>query len=282
MRNAFFEQLYLQELVDLAKQTVKRREENLRLVNLRFQAGRENKGAYLKSHAALTEALANQDQAERNLAIARQQLAILIGEKSPGRIIVKGTFDINALQETPDFEALAIAMPSYKEALAQAKSARLGIDIAHAEAYPSIDLTSGVMRNADTWPPDQNTYSVGVSLTLPIYSGGSQVADVRSAVADSTRAGAQVESTRRKLVMDIARAYGDLKESVQRMKVQEENAQAAKVRAQIAQNQYDLGLISFQDWDMIENEKISSENLVLSAREQMALSNATWEKNTRQ
>ena len=280
LRTVFFNQLYLQDLVALMQKTVSRRQENLRLVELRFQAGRENKGAFLKSHAVLGEASANLRKAQRDLLATQRQLALLIGERSAETLKVKGSFESpsSASEADPDFPAVAETTPGYQQAVAQAKAARIAIDVARAATYPSIDATGGVTRSGASWPPDNDQFSIGLTLSLPLYTGGSQSANIRTAVAESSRSDATLESTRRKIVVELVSAHTDLKNAADRLKVQGELADADAVQAQIAQSQYDLGLISFQDWDAIENTTIAAENGMLSARQQVSLAQAAWDR----
>ena len=60
-------------------ETIRRREENLRLVQLRFQGGRENKGSLLLSQAALAQARFDNLQARNAKRLAQAQLARVLG-----------------------------------------------------------------------------------------------------------------------------------------------------------------------------------------------------------
>ena len=278
LQTVFYTQLYLQDLVTLLQKTVYRRGENLRLVDLRFQAGRENKGAYLKSRAALAAVSADLHKAKRDLLTEQRNLAMLIGETKPEILTVKGSFDVQSSEVEPDFTALAEATPSYQQALLQAKSSRLGIEVARAAFYPSIDASGGVTRTGNVWPPDTDQYNITLTLSMPLYTGGSHNANLGMALADSAHSEAQLESARRQIFMDLIHAYTGLKDAAENLKVQSELSEADAVQAQIAQSQYDLGLITFQDWDIIENDTIAAEKELLSAREQVALAQAGWIK----
>ena len=54
--------------------------------------------------------------------------------------------------------------------------------------------------------------------------------------------------------------------------------QAEGVRAEIGRSQYASGMLSFEDWDRIENDLISSEKSDLGGRRDAVVAEANWEK----
>ena len=80
LRKAFSDQLYTQELLELVKSIAGRRADSARLVEMRYEGGREPKGSLMLKQAQLTEARYSVGEAERALELTRRQLAGLMKE----------------------------------------------------------------------------------------------------------------------------------------------------------------------------------------------------------
>jgi outer membrane protein TolC len=70
LRQAFVEVVYAQDLIELTKQIAERRNNNVRLLQLQFDGGRENAGSLARSKAQRAVADFEVRQAERALAYA--------------------------------------------------------------------------------------------------------------------------------------------------------------------------------------------------------------------
>ena len=60
--------------------------------------------------------------------------------------------------------------------------------------------------------------------------------------------------------------------------VQQEFLHAAQVREEIASSQYATGLLSFQDWDLIEDDLIANQKAMLASQRDALIGEATWER----
>jgi outer membrane protein TolC len=60
--------------------------------------------------------------------------------------------------------------------------------------------------------------------------------------------------------------------------VDEDFLKAANARAEIARSKYSNGLMSFEDWDIIENDLINRQKAVLQSRRDRVTAEAAWEQ----
>ncbi|MBV9080633.1 MAG: TolC family protein, partial [Elusimicrobia bacterium] len=74
LKTAFAHLLYAQDNLTLARQIDQRRQENVRLVGLRYEAGREHRGSYLHAKAAASESSFEVAQAGRAVRVAQREL----------------------------------------------------------------------------------------------------------------------------------------------------------------------------------------------------------------
>ncbi len=278
LKSAFAELAFAEDNVRLAREIIRRREENLRLVELRYESGRENKGSYLLSRATLARARFDLLEAQHGVMVAQQQLARALGRVQAAEFALVDEVPLNAPPSAVDFEALARTTPDYRLAMAQELAAKQGVGIARAALLPSLDLTARVSRQGEGGFPKDTVNSVGLSLSVPLYSGGRNYYGMRSASASFAAAQANRESVERSLLTHLKDAYTRYVQAVEKLHVDEEFLAAARARAEIARRRYDNGLISFEDWDIIENDLVTRQKQVLASRRERVVAEAAWEQ----
>ena len=70
-----------------------------------------------------------------------------------------------------------------------------------------------------------------------------------------------------------------MQEAVQRLEVDRAFVEAALAREKIAKEKYNNGLLSFEDWDIIENDLISRQKALLLSEKNRVTAEAAWEKS---
>ena len=276
LRNAFVELLRAQELLHITKDIAGRREQNLDLVKLRYEAGREHKGAVLTAQANLAQAEFEAAQAGRSISLAQRKLIKELGWERKVPIEVKGNFEVAYPEETPDFESMADDVPSFHQLVSQKDAAGFGLKSVKAGFFPQVYANASAGRNASDWPPDEDEWSVGLSLSLPIFEGGSRIAEVSRARAELVRAEAEKRSGWDSVILALEEAFKDLEDSVDNVEVKVKFLDAAQERAKIAYAQYSQGYISFDDWTIIEDDLVSSRKSYLNTRAQALIAESYW------
>jgi outer membrane protein len=278
LKSAFAGLKYAQDSVSLAASIVQRQEENLRLVELRFESGNENKGSLLLTRAGVESARLTQLQAMQAVVTARAQLAQVLGRPTTDDLAVTGDVPHADPGATPDFHQIALQTPDFAQVAAQEKSASASVTLARGGFYPSLDLTGSVGRLGSEWTPQGERRSVGLNLSVPIFSGGRDYYATRSAVASLDAASSNKQTVERSVLVSLKQAYANYVQAVEQLKVNQAFVDAAEVRAEIARAQYNNGLISFNDWSLIESDLIQRQtSYVLSQRDRI-VAEASWEQ----
>jgi outer membrane protein len=278
LKTAFATLRYAADDLTLSADIVRRREQNLRLVELRYESGSENKGSLLLSQATLSQARLGQLQSEQALPVAQAQLARVLGRDDPQELNVVGTVPTATPPTQVDFARAVLDTPDQQRALAQVQAAKAGVDIAASGFWPSVDLTGTASRtNSDAFPDYRNN-NVLLSLTVPIFSGGKTYYGVRSASAQESATQASRDGLLRQLRAQLELAYGNYILAVTQLEVADEFQKAAQVRAEIARNKYSNGLMSFEDWDIIENDLITRQRTLLLSQRDRIIAEAAWEQ----
>jgi len=277
LRSAFAGLSYAQNNVTLTDQIERRLQENVRLVELRYEGGRENKGSYLLTKATFGQARFEHLQARQALATAQAQLARTLGREPSDELRVTGDVPGGPPEAKPDFVRLAEQTPEYRQAVAQEKSATAGVTLARGPLYPSLNLTGTTSREGDNWFPDDQRRTVGLTLTVPIFSGGKDYYATKSAISSLAAATTSKEGVDRQVLVRLKQAHAAYVESVEKLKVDEDFLEAAEIRADIARAKYQNGLISFEDWDRIENDLILRQKTLLASQRERVTAEAVWE-----
>lgn len=278
VRKAFAELLFAQEQIELSRTILKRRQDNLDLIQLRYEGGRENKGALLLTGASARDAEFGVAQAERFLRVAQRQLARVLGRDESDLIQISGKLEAVRPETTTDFETLAADTPAHRRAVAELRVARAGLDSAKSQYFPELSANASAGRAGEDWMPEQDEWYLGVSLSFPFFQGGKNVMNVRGAGAELQRVEANLRATDAELVLTLQQALADYIDAMDRTEVELAYLTAEEVRAEIGRSQYASGLLSFEDWDRVENDLISYQKEYLAGRRDAVLAEASWEK----
>src|SRR3990172_2018140 len=124
LHNAFVDLLKEQELLKITSDIAVRRHDSLELIRLRYEAGREHKGALLTAEANLAQAEADVSQARRSIDLAQGRLNKELGRTQFMPVQIEGNPEVSdAQKEQPDFEHLAATTPFLLELTARKDSA---------------------------------------------------------------------------------------------------------------------------------------------------------------
>lgn len=277
LRDAFITLLRAQELIALSEEIDSRRKQNLELVQIRYDAGREHKGALMTAQADLAEAEFETAQAERNLSLARQKLTKELGREKKVPIEVRGTFDIQEIdREKPDFEFLADTTPFLKELISKKETAKLDYKSAQADFFPEVYLNGSMGRTASNWPPNGNEWSAEIAVSCPIFEGGRRIAQLSKAKSQLKQAQADERGGRDSVILTLEETWKNFQDAADVVLVRKKFLEAAQERAKIANAQYSQGLITFDDWIIIENNLVNAKKAYLDAQASLLAAKAYW------
>ncbi len=281
LQSAFANLWHAGQSVALSRRILARRQQNLQLVSARFRAGRENKGAYLRVNAQVEQARFDEVQAQRALVSARLKLWALLGEASdrPVRVAAAWWEEAQVSADPVQITHWAAAHPTVREARATAAAARYGQLVASQSYGPKLSAGISAERSSLLSGSSASTDWGGrLNVTVPIYLFGESTAAIAAARAEYLRREQLVLDAELQARLTIAQQVNDTLDAVQLVRVQKAFVEAAVLRAEIAEAQYSSGLLSYDNWDIIENELISQEKAMLARQRDSWISQAAWER----
>jgi outer membrane protein TolC len=278
LKGAFAALKYAQAYIALTQDIIGRREANLKLVTLRFESGRENRGSLELSKAYLLQAKLDRLTADDDLNTARAGLARVLGLEDTEGLSVRGEVPVDIPPASIDAGKLAVDTPELRQAQAQEASSDAGVTVARGGFFPTLSVTATAAKTGEEWPPDRDRWSIGALLTLPLFNGGRDYFGTKAASETYKAATFTTQNTLRLEVTKLKEAHSNYVEAVQKLEVDRAFVLAATTREKISKEKYNNGLLSFEDWDLIENDLINRQKSLLQSQRDRVTSEAAWEQ----
>jgi TolC family type I secretion outer membrane protein len=239
--------------VTAALESEKASRASLSAAEVRYQVGTGTPADRLAAQTAWSQATLNRIRAEGLLQNAFGVLANVMGldAGAPLKLVdIPETLPDDAFER--DVNALIgearERRPDLKAAEAQERAARAKVDLARASGLPTLSLGTGPSwagGSRDTISSHGN--SIGLTLTLPLFSGFSTTYNVRSAQARVDVAGAQRENLRLQVALDVWTAYQSLITATQAIRTTADLLASAEQSENVALGRYKAGVGSILD-----------------------------------
>ena len=242
----------LRAQVQATREIEKLQQDQLQIVERRFNLGAVTKSDVLVERTALAQTRAQLPGLQHQLAQLRHQLALYAGQAPEAAGLP--TFELDAL-ELP--LQLPVSVPSdlvrqrpdilEAEALLHAASARVGV--ATANLYPQITLTGSfgweALSTGQLFTGDSNTWGVGPGLLAPLFNGGQLRANQRAAAAAFDAAAANYRQAVLTAFANVADALRALEADAQALQAQAEAQRQAHDAFNMASYQFNVGAVSY-------------------------------------
>src|SRR2546425_4412620 len=255
--------------------TVGLRKEQVQLVRSRFDAGIGNELDVARAETELASTQAEAASLDRKRAELENALAILVGE-NPSTFRFAAASGNDGIKWNPAPPRIPAGLPAdllerrpdVSEAERQLAAANARIGVAKAAFFPVLRLTgsggyvSGDIESLFNW--DSRVWSIGPSLSLPIFAGGRNLANYR-------RSKSVVEETNARYRQSILVAFGDVESSLAGIHFLADQA-AAQDRAvanshraaELASERYRAGIVSYLE--VVDADRVALQSERASAQ----------------
>ncbi len=234
--------------LDIAEATLAQQQQMLDLAQRRLKGGLGTHFEVSQAQATLPESHRQVDELEEAIALGRNQLAALAG-KGPGEgaTLQRPRLALNAELKLPSALPAQLlgqrpdVVASQWRVAAQAR----GLDMAHADFYPNVDLVAslGYMATGGGMlaflTDSKLSYNAGPAFTLPIFDGGRLRAELGRASAGYDLAVAHYNQT---LVVALQRVSDQL---IRRASLDKQQVYAAE-SVTSARKTLDIALVAYQ------------------------------------
>ncbi|KFJ13897.1 outer membrane protein oprM [Delftia acidovorans] len=247
-----------EQLLKISRDTLRTREESIKLTKLRFDTGVASELDYRQAVSLTEAARATLAQQQRQRALDENALVLLLGQSLPADVLAS-LGSSQGLRDTADLPAVPAGLPSdlltqrpdIRQAEQQLISTNANIGAARAAFFPRITLTgqfgtasnelSGLFKSG-SWG-----FTLAPSALLPIFDAGRNSANLAAAKVEREVAIAQYEKSIQSAFREVSDALdsqGTLRDQIMAQRAQLEAEQA---RLKLSDLRYSNGVASYLD-----------------------------------
>ncbi len=253
---AYLQLLYAKEALDIATQAVQLSQKSLERGEEMLKAGSISKGdlAQLQSQAAADryQITTSQNAVESARLQLKQLLELNPEDEMNVEFPVIDQYTVLSPVPALDlvYQTALEELPQMKSSALSLESAQLAVDIAKAGYAPTISASAGM--NTGTNSVSGTSYfeqlgtklneNVGLSLSIPIFSGKQVRSNVSRAKLQNTNAQLQDQSTRKQLLSTIEQLHNDATAAQSQYLSANQQLEAATVSLEIVTEQFHAGL----------------------------------------
>jgi NodT family efflux transporter outer membrane factor (OMF) lipoprotein len=261
----YFQLARIEAQLAVAQRTLAQRDEALRLVRDRVNAGLDTSLELRQSEGGLPEARQQIEALQEQATLARNALAALVGK--PNTNVVAVAPRLSAIQPLPTAAAIPANLLGQRADVAAARwrVEAAGQDIRNAKAqfYPNINLVAFAGLSSiglgNLLDAGSVQYGVGPAIRLPIFEAGKLRANLRGKTADYDAAVESYNATVIEAIHEVGDQLASGRSIARQQAEQRQAQQAAEAAYDIAVQRYKAGLGNYLN-------VLTAENAVLAQR----------------
>lgn len=257
----------------LAEETFKSQTESAKLIEKSYELGASSLIDVQQVRQSVATATAARVQAVRSVAQYRNALTLLVGAAydtalEPEGLETASVNRVSAISNVPS--EVLLQRPDIASAEAQLKSANANIGVARAAFFPRITLTgfygTSSSELSNLFDAGTKVWQFVPSVSLPIFAGGANVANLNAAKAQQKAALATYEGAIQKAFKDVADALATEGTVDEELKARKDLADAAAETYRLAQERYKSGADSYLSVLDSQRTNFSAQQGLISAQ----------------
>ena len=244
----YYDVINTKELLKVKEDDVRQAQKNLETITERNKLGAVTLADVYAQQVTLGNAELEEIRTRNNLETAKADLLYYLGLDVLEEYTFPEEFSTGAQRMNQDNVSVLVsdAMANrfdYKSALLQLESAKDGITIARGGHFPSLTGSLGYGTSADRMSDlfEFNSYSAGLTLRIPIFSGWSVDDRVELATVNALNREVELNDLERDIKRNIQKTHLDLQAAEKSLNVAEKNVEAAQENLRIEEEKYSLG-----------------------------------------
>lgn len=261
VKQAYYAYVQAQQLAAVNQSNMTNRQGQLELAQARLASGLGLPSDVVTAEAALGAGANSLSVAENNASIARTNLELLMGIDTRIPVVTATTGepafpgdDVNA------FVTQALQRrPEILEARANVRASRFGLSAARTNNAPAITGDLGLLSRGTSFPPGDDTFTVGAAISFSPFDGGLTAGLIKQARASVASSQAALTAAEQTVTGDVTQAYYNLRSAEQRVPIADSEVANATEEVTIAVGRYREGLGLFQDILTAQQALVSAE-----------------------
>ncbi|MBY0563392.1 MAG: TolC family outer membrane protein [Hyphomonadaceae bacterium] len=208
------------------------------------------------------------------MRLVMASLAALMAATAPAAAQTLGEAMVTAVETNPSLAAQRQRLRATRETLPQALSA----------ALPQISVTGlAVAADRDAEDPlletdREETWTASANVSQLLFGSGRVVAATRAARAQIAGAVADYEQTRQTLLLDVTRAYANVRQSLQVVSARETTVSNLTRLYEFAQAQFEVGVVTRTDVEQARARLAQARTQLVQAQGALAASVQAYQR----
>ncbi|RMF59276.1 MAG: TolC family protein [Calditrichaeota bacterium] len=240
VKKAFYRALLLQEVYRVAKDSEESAHENYLNIKAKFESGLVSEFDLLQAEVRWQNAIPETIKARKDVELALNQLKIMSGIPLNEEVTLSGQLEIfPPLPAAVQDESITQTHPEIAALIWEKKLREKNVTAQKANFFPSLNANLQYTYRAASdrfrLEQDNDNIILGISLQVPVFSGGNNIAQVRKARAEVDIVKAQLNKTRDNIRIQLRNVLLRLQEARQRI-------DAARHGVETAQRAYEIAL----------------------------------------
>jgi len=242
VEQAYFDYLGTKALVGAQQTTLKEAQTNLAAAEQRHNVGLATIADVLQARTALSQARLSLEATEGRLQTTRGALALSMG--LPANV----PYDLAVPSDTTVPPGISDSVDALIKR-AQVAAARARLSVARSQALPSLSVggTTAETDFLNVRPVFRNSYTATVTVSIPLFSGGAQIYDVKAAAAAADAAALRAHGFEQQVIYQVFNAYYALRTATQQVQTSADLLASATQSEQVALGRYRAGAGSLLD-----------------------------------
>ncbi len=251
--------------LNAAREAERASEESFKAADARYKAGVATPADKLQAQTAFAQLTLLRITREGDLQSAYGNLANVMGLPANQKIVLATSVNntpANILEDVNSLiEQAGTRRPDLVASEAQLKAAQANIDASKAAAKPTISVSmSNGMQDGSQLNSNNNT-SLGLTLSIPLFSGYAPTYRIRAAEATADLRAAQRDRLRLQISLDVWSAYQSLRTATESVTATEALVNSAEQSYRVALGRYKAGVGNIID-------TLNAQSALASARQQ--------------
>lgn len=275
-RSAFYLLLAADKQVAAVEATLKSREEMLRQAKEFHAAGIRAKVDVAKAEASYYNARSALSRAETNREVARMEFATALGLKAPpNRPLAEPAPDAGMGGDLTGVQRLAMQRRAELRLIQAQITAARGTQRAAKSGHLPVLAGNADVGYADrNFPPEGNVWNVGVSLSVPIFSGYAVTSREQEASAQISALEARAEDARLAIVKEVETAWFAIRDAESRLEATAKERDAARETLALALGRYGEGVGSVIEVTDAQAQALSADTANIEAAYDIGIARA--------
>ncbi len=251
----YYNLLKASQMLDLRKSTLEQKKYQLEFSKAQFELGMVPRADTLKARAALEGARVNLHETDGELLIRKAELNEVMGLALDFPLSIEDV-ELEKL-DVPEFDSVLIvayrSRPDIEQERSSVAASKFNMMMAWINRLPTLTLTGGYSLNAERFAfedlplnrpnwDDNSDWSVGLTLSFPIFDGGVKSRAIRKANIDLNNARLEYKDLERQVELEVKSAHINLENASKKIGLTKRLVASAEESYKAALGRYKNGL----------------------------------------